>query len=191
MEYELCSWESFDIIPCILETIQEDVADEKIQHFTPSIQFIAKRMKTVIPHLPIRTEQEWQLFFDTAPQYVNSKGILNSQKMSYDWNQGCLKLFNGVCSSTPNGSTSFQKLPSHLALFFETYKKIMHRHMDQRDCKIHIKKLYELLLNTDGISFLDENSVRSFNVDNENIDSRDEDDVGELGLTYQGDAHTL
>lgn len=94
--------------------------DESVKRFDPELnlkpshRFLAKKMQSKYPFLPVSTEEERRLFRQLTLKYRQTK---NYDALTSDWN------------SQANGSTIMYKLPSHLS----TYEAIFLKNANLRD----------------------------------------------------------
>lgn len=124
--------ESFGIVPCISTKHPHyisTVSAEDISDYTSSMKYLAKRMRTIIPHLPVTTKEERQLYSLSVSFYLpEGKGdvyAIDFHAMAADWNAGTLKFKYKPPKfpSSPNGRTILRKQPEHLKSYFSTYFK--------------------------------------------------------------------
>lgn len=135
---KLKSTEQFGVVPFLPLHLQEIVTDDEINEYTASIKyihsplilirFLAKRTRSVIPYLPIRTKQEKQCFKVNLMNFY-SNGKIDFIKMAMFWSDGHFNDF------PLDGKTVFKKLTSHLERYHKRYLKSTEFHAASRICQ--------------------------------------------------------
>ncbi|KAI3649998.1 hypothetical protein MP228_005630 [Amoeboaphelidium protococcarum] len=135
------SSEQFGVIPCIPRDQYESVSEEQIRHYKPSIQYLAKKTKSVVPYLPMLNSQEHQQFGSLLNLHLRQVGSvkrISFQKMADEWN-------TGYRCATPDGLTIFKKIPRHLELYLSRYLDIVTRSSAHRLASTSTAQLSALL----------------------------------------------
>ncbi|KAI3630079.1 hypothetical protein MIR68_011514 [Amoeboaphelidium protococcarum] len=135
------SSEYFGVIPCIPRDQYESVSEEQIRHYKPSIQYLAKKTKSVVPYLPMLNSQEHQQFESLLNLHLRQVGSIKRisfQKMADEWN-------TGYRCATPDGFTIFKKIPRHLELYLSRYLDIVTRSSAHRLASTSTAQLSALL----------------------------------------------
>jgi hypothetical protein len=123
--------ESFGILPAIEKSKQVAVSQEMVADYPSSVGFLAIKMNTMIPQLPIRTKQEMKLYKLLFPKFginANPNGTnVNWQEFADFWNLGAFgedykpRVLKNV------NDCIFEKLPCHLSGYYLKYKRALIR----------------------------------------------------------------
>ena len=122
--------EVFGIVPVVPPTQYENFTADDISHYPSALKFLALRMKTKVPHLPVQTFEERRLFARTVLQYMPESGKhanIDFCSMADDWNNIRLKFIGVVEKYQMDGVKIRQKLPEHLRTHFKVYFRNAHR----------------------------------------------------------------
>ncbi|KAI3636130.1 hypothetical protein MIR68_005482 [Amoeboaphelidium protococcarum] len=115
--------ESFGILPVVSTDQQVNVcvSDPRIEKYTESMKYLAVKMKTLIPHLPIQSVEEIKCFNVSVSKYMRGTFKQIDHKLfADDWNAGRLK-------AKPDGIAITCKLPEHLESYYKTFLKALTR----------------------------------------------------------------
>lgn len=160
--------ETFGIVPCISKTspyYDENINLAELEGYKPSMRYLATRMKSQIPFLPVHTKHERLLFAEAIPQYTPINGGRNAidfEKMADHWNKGILQtnLVSFGRSPSPDGINIFRKLKEHLSFYFkEYYTSIIKRNIRKIKAE-DLKNLRDLLHFETDHTFLDVGTPR-------------------------------
>lgn len=158
--------EDFGIVPVLPQdhpAIRDDITEEEIAHYTNSTKYLVRRMKTLIPHLPVATKEERTLYKMTIANYLLPEGgksvAVDFAIFAQDWNAGALRLPPRVNAHSsllriPDGRFIFCKLPEHMKSHFSTfYKSLVHRSISI-STRPRLLNLDEMLQQDDSVEFL-------------------------------------
>jgi hypothetical protein len=121
------SGETFGIVPCLPKEEQVDVTDADVVEYTPSIAYLAKQMKSLVPHLPVNTMEEKMLFAVNVGGFMaGSLASIDFERMAENWNSGKLMKSDGTLV-VPDGKKIFTKLKEHLQSYLKTYVRALTR----------------------------------------------------------------
>ncbi|KAI3653135.1 hypothetical protein MP228_002560 [Amoeboaphelidium protococcarum] len=115
--------ESFGILPVVStdQQVNVSVSDPRIEKYTESMKYLAVKMKTLIPHLPIYSVEEMKCFNVSVSKYMRGTFKQIDYKLfADDWNAGRLK-------GKPDGISITCKLPEHLESYYKTFLKALTR----------------------------------------------------------------
>jgi hypothetical protein len=122
--------ETFGVIPCVNPAEYEVVTDHDVKDYPPTMKFLAQRMKTKIPHLPIQTETEMRLYNASVLSYIpvnGSEAGIDFNSMANDWNSGKLQFVGDRIIYQISHDAVRQKLPEHLRSYYRHYSRASER----------------------------------------------------------------
>ena len=118
---------TFGVCPCVPASEYDNVTDDSVKMYAPSYKFLARRMRTIVPHLPVATVPERQLFNKTVNFYLGaiqsesakSANNIDFSQFAMDWNNGNLRGVHHGASKPDVQNQIFQKLSLHLESYFK------------------------------------------------------------------------
>lgn len=119
--------ETFGIVPCVPEAEYDCVNDSDVRDYPRSMQYLAKKTKSLTPYLPVHSIAEKQLYLTCIPAYlgggINSNSTLpDFAKFCFDWNRGALLKVGHPAYISPIPSVSatiFRKTRGQLESYFK------------------------------------------------------------------------
>jgi hypothetical protein len=123
--------ESFGVIPCVSPAEYEDITDADLNDHDRPMKFMARAMKTVIPHIPVQTTAEMAFYARSVMSYFQDQSLkVDFDTMATDWNSNRLKLY-GVKPEDDNfelnPNSVRKKLPEHLRSYHTVYIRAIER----------------------------------------------------------------
>jgi hypothetical protein len=138
--------ESFGIVPILPLKECDKVSLADVDKYPPSIKYLALRQHSIVPVMPIHSNEEKDLFIKVLPIYANGNSNSWLEEMTFDWNCGILKTGTGpndiALDKKPGVNQKiFKKIVKHLDDAYSLYLDIIKRKTILRECRIPLQNM--------------------------------------------------
>jgi hypothetical protein len=150
------SEEVFGVVPCIPKSQQVEVLDSDIIGYSPTMKFLSKAQKSIVPYGPVNSIAERRLYAWSIGNYLGSTlNSVNWDKMAEDWNAGKLTINGGPC--VPNVKEEIlSKISFHLRSHFGDHLRAITRRQLIKSNYPTLNSLMETLKSVpDDLTFLE------------------------------------